>query len=170
MPISNANLKFYLSGGSSNTDPDLSLGGIRSTTTVSATAMNNLFDNVSAADATSGDTEYRCFYFRNEDADADGLTNVKLWFYSNTPSPTTNVRMGLDQAGLNGTATTIANENTAPSNVVFSDTYTSKVLGLTLPDMYENDYIAIWFERIVDSATASATTDPVTIRIEGDTV
>lgn len=170
MAINSANLKLYLSGGTGNTNPNASLGGERSTTLVSGTSLNNLWDDVNLTEATNGDTEYRCVYFRNEDPDADGLTNVKLWFYSNTPSPTTNVRMGLDIAGLNGTATTIGDESTAPSNVVFSDIYTSKVLGLILPDMYENDYIAIWFERIIDSATASSTSDPVTIRIEGDTV
>lgn len=170
MAINNANLKLYLSGGVSNTDPDLSLGGARSTTEVSSTAMNNLFDNVDSTEATNGDVEYRCFYFRNEDADVNGLISPKLWFVSNTPSPTTNMKMGLDIAGLNGTATTIANESTAPSNVVFSDTYTTKALGLALPDMYENDYIAIWFERTINSSTASASSDLTTIRVEGDTV
>lgn len=170
MPINSANLKYYLSGGSGNTNPNLSLGGARSTTEIGG-SINNLFDDVTSTEATDGMTDYRCFYFRNEDSDADGLITPKTWITSNTPSSTTTASIGLDPAGKNATATTIANENTAPAGVTFS-TPTTKATGLSLPSgpYAQNDYVAIWVKRVVDAGTASAVSDPVTLRVEGDTI
>jgi len=54
-----ATLEFRLTGGSSNSDPDQSLGGVTSSNEISSTAMNNLFDNVTPTEASSGDVEYR---------------------------------------------------------------------------------------------------------------
>lgn len=54
-----ATLVFRLTGGASNSDPDASLGGVMSNTEISGTALNNLFDDVSPDEATSGSTEYR---------------------------------------------------------------------------------------------------------------
>jgi len=170
MPVSAASLKYYLSGGSGNTNPNASLGGARSTTEVAGT-INNLFDDVSGSESTAGSTEYRCLYFRNEDADADGLISPILWFTSNTPSATTAMSMGIDPAGKNGTATTISTEVEVPSGVSFSAPST-KATGLALPSgpYDQNDYVAIWLRRVVDSGTSSATNDPATLRVEGDTI
>jgi hypothetical protein len=170
MPVSSANLKFYLSGGSGNTNPNACLGDARSTTPVAGT-INNLFDDVTGSESTAGSTEYRCLYFRNEDADANGLINPIAWISSNTPSATTTMAIGLDPAGKNGTATTIVNELAAPAGVTFTSPST-KGTGLALPSgpYTQNDYVAIWFKRVVDALTSSATTDPSTLRVEGDTV
>jgi hypothetical protein len=60
-----ASIVFRLSGGAGNTDPAASLGGVMSSTAVGS---NTLFDTVSAAEALSGDTEYRCYYVKNTNA------------------------------------------------------------------------------------------------------
>lgn len=166
--IDSANLKYYLSGGASNADPNASLGGARSSNPVGA-SINNLYDDVSSAEATSGDTEYRCFYFRNEDANANGLVDPVVWISSNTPSSTTTIAIGLDPAGKNATATTIVDEQTAPAGVSFSSP-ASKGAGIALTgDPYmQNDYIGIWVRRVVDAGTATAPNDPATVRVEGD--
>jgi len=170
MPVSAANLKFYLSGGTGNTNPNASLGGARSTTVIAGT-INNLFDDVTGAESTAGSVEYRCLYFRNEDSNANGLINPIAWLVSNTPSATTAIYIGLDPAGKNGTATTIVNELAAPAGVSFSAPST-KGTGLTLAGTpyVQNDYAAIWLKRVVDAGTSSATTDPATLRVEGDTI
>ena len=51
MPIVSTDIKYRLSGGSSNTDPTASLGGVKSTTD----ASTNLLDTVSSAEAAAGD-------------------------------------------------------------------------------------------------------------------
>jgi len=62
--IEGTDIVFVYSGGSTNNDPDLSLGGEPSAFQILGT-VNNLFDNVSDAEATSGGIDFRCFYFFN---------------------------------------------------------------------------------------------------------
>jgi hypothetical protein len=63
--IQSSDISFLLSGGSSNQNPNLSLGGSPSSTPVSG-SLNSLFSDVDAASATSGTTDYRCFYILNK--------------------------------------------------------------------------------------------------------
>ncbi|MHA2043382.1 MAG: hypothetical protein ACW99G_01235 [Candidatus Thorarchaeota archaeon] len=61
----NANEILYVySGGSGNSDPNESLGGDPSAFEITGT-LNNLFNNVSNEEATSGNADYRCFYIFN---------------------------------------------------------------------------------------------------------
>lgn len=167
MPISNTNLKWYLSGGSSNSDPDASIGGDRSSTA----AGSDLFDIVTGDESAAGDTEYRCVYFRNEDSDADGLISPVVWVSSNTPSADTTIAIGVATEGKNASPSAVANENTAPAGVSFSSP-SSKGTGLALPSgpYAQNDYVAVWLRRTVSAGAASAASDPATIRVEGDTI
>ena len=64
MVLSSADVSMTYSGGSSNTNPDLSLGGVASLYAISGT---RLFDDVTEAEATNGLTDYRCFYFNITD-------------------------------------------------------------------------------------------------------
>lgn len=58
-------LGFFLSGGPSNMNPLLSLGGQRSNSEVSA-GLNSLFRDLTDDEARSGLTDYRCFYILNK--------------------------------------------------------------------------------------------------------
>lgn len=171
MPISGANLKFYLSGGAANANPNLALGGIRSTTVVGA-GLNNLFDDVSGDEALAGDIEYRCLFFRNEDADADGLmAPLKLWISGLTSAAGDEIDIGIDPAGKNAAAATIANENTAPAGVAFTRPVTKGAgLDLPTPPYATNDFIAIWIRRTVSAAAGVDSNDVASISVEGDTV
>lgn len=62
--ISASDISFLLSGGSSNANPDLSLGGSPSSNPVAGN-LNSLFGDVLPEEATSGLVEYRCFYVSN---------------------------------------------------------------------------------------------------------
>jgi len=160
--INSANLKFYLSGGASNTDPNASLGGARSSTLVPA----NLFDDVTGDQASAGYVDYRCVYFRNEDSNSAGLISAMLWIDAQTPAGD-DIAIGLDPAGKNGTATTITNETTAPSGVTFSAPST-KSGGLSLGTLATNDYYAIWIRRNVPASTSAYTGNTFTLKVEGD--
>ena len=168
MPISGANLKWYLSGGASNATAAASLGGARSTTTVVPTG---LFDAITGAEAAAGDTDYRCAYVRNEDSDADGWIAPVIWIDSNTPSTDTTLAIGLDPAGKNATATTIANEDAVPAGVTFTSPST-KGTGLSLPGApyAQNDFVAVWFRRTINVGAVSVASDPATVEHEGDTI
>ena len=65
MPIASSDMLFCLAGGAGNSTPSLSLGGSKSNTTITDGTMNNLWDDVSAAEASAGDTEYRAFFVMN---------------------------------------------------------------------------------------------------------
>lgn len=62
MAISSNDIAFILSGGSSNVNPDASLGGAPSSTSI---ASGRLFDNVTNNEALEGHTDYRCMYVAN---------------------------------------------------------------------------------------------------------
>lgn len=62
--IESNDIVYVLSGGPNNVDPAASLGGDPSSTPV-LTGLNNLFANVSATEATSGNADYRCVYVFN---------------------------------------------------------------------------------------------------------
>jgi hypothetical protein len=77
-----AALGFYLSGGSNNSDPTLSLGGPPSVVAIED-VLNNLFDDVTGDQVADGRTDYRCFYVVNDTADT--YLDLKLWIEAEYP-------------------------------------------------------------------------------------
>ena len=166
MAVSATDIRFYLSGGAANADPNASLGGIKSTTEIVTATLENLFDNVSSADAVSGETNYRCLYVENTNG-VDSLT-AAITFFQAQPA-VTGIAMGLDPAGKNGTATTVAAEDTAPGGVSFTPPADAGS-GLNLTDLTAGDFYAIWLRRIVAPGASSNPLDSATVRVQGDTV
>lgn len=140
-----ASIAFRLSGGSANSDHNASLGGVMSSVAVVA---DTIFDVVTASEASSGDTEYRCIYVYNNGDKP--LTNVRLWV---SDEPTAGVlAVALDGNGLNANAETIANENTAPSGETFS-TPTTSGAGLLIGNLGVGDRYPIWLRRTINAST-----------------
>jgi hypothetical protein len=166
MPIVSGDIKYYLSGGAGNSDPNAALGGIISATEVSATALNNIFDNVSGAESTPGESEYRGIYVKNTHGTLT-LQSAKLWLESEVASGA-NISIALADEGLNATMETIANEDTAPSGPSFSAP-TTKAAGLLLGNIPNGQYYGFWIKRTVPPATGAQAADGVTLRVEGDT-
>ena len=135
----------YYSGGASNTNALQSLGGARSNTEVVGT---DLLDDVTGAESAAGDAEYRCVYFRNEH-NSGTITSCQLFFNGNTTSPPNILALGLDPAGKNADATTIANEGVAPSGVTFENPTSASPIDV--PDLAPNEYIAVWIRRTIGS-------------------
>ncbi|MCQ9378810.1 hypothetical protein [Methyloversatilis sp. XJ19-49] len=166
MPIISTDIKYRLSGGASNTDPNASIGGIKSSTEI-GTGLHNLFDVVGSAETTAGDTEYRCFYAHNGHGSLT-LENAVVFIQSNTPSGDTSVEIGVGAAAVNGTETAVADESTAPAGVTF---FAAANLGaaLSLGNLPAGQHRAVWVKRIVGAGAAAYTDDQATIRIQGDT-
>lgn len=163
MPIVNTDIHYRMSGGASNSDPAAALGGAKSSTSFST---NAIFDDVSSAEASAGDTEYRCFYVHNAHATLT-LQGAKIWIQSQTSSSDTDIALALGGEGLNGTAETVADESTAPTGETFSQP-SSFAGGLTIGDLAPGDHYPVWIRRTVNAAAASAT-DTWTVRVQGDT-
>ena len=162
--------KNTLSGGASNTSPAAALGGARSTVgggEIVDNTTHNLWDVVSSAESSSGDTEYRCVYVLNNHGSIQ-LQNAKVWISTNTPSADTAVRIALGTSAVNGTEQTIANEQTAPTGVTWS-TAASEGAALTIGNMNAGQHKAIWIERVVNAAAAAANDDSYVLTYAGDT-
>jgi len=163
MAVLSTDLKIYLSGGSANSDPLLSLGGARSSTAVT---LSTLFDTVSGAESTAGDIEYRCVYVRNEAAQT--LYSAVVWLSANASNPGVAMAIGLGTSALSGTEQTVGGEGTAPSGVSFTAPST-KATGLSIGDMASDAFKAVWLRRTVGAGTSADNSDTATLSMGGDT-
>lgn len=166
MPIISTDIQYRLSGGAANSDPNAALGGAKSSTSVGA-GLHNLFDIVSSAESSSGDTEYRCVYVHNNHGSLT-MQNSVIWIASNTPSADTTIEIALGSSAINGTEQTIANENTAPTGVTFSAP-SSFGTALSIGNIPAGQHKAVWIKRIVNAAAAAYNSDTATITVQCDT-
>lgn len=161
MAVIASELKFYLSGGAANTDPELSVGGVISNSEVVST-VNGLFTSVSAAQAASGLIDYRCIYLRNTNL-VDTVDAMKIWIQAQTSSTDTSIDIGLDPAGLNGVAGTdpMAPAYSAPSDFAS---------GLDMGNLTGDDFYPFWIRRTVNAGASSEAADISQLRISGTPV
>lgn len=170
MPIASSDIDYFLSGGSGNTDPNASLGGARSTSTeVTDNVDNNLFDDVTGAEHTAGDVEYRCIYVRNSHGSLT-LTNAVVWIQSDTSGADSDISIAVGTAAVNGTEQTVANESTAPSGVSWSDAAVSRATGLALGDLPNGQHKAVWIRRTISAGSTPQAADTCSIQAGGDTL
>lgn len=156
-----ATLVWRLTGGASNSNPNASLGGTRSSNALSGTALNNLFDDVAPAEASAGDTEYRAIDLYNSgDATA---TSVVFYQSTETSSAGTTLDNGIEASPINSTLS-IADESTAPAGVSFAHYVTGS--RLTIPDIAAGSGCRVWFKRIVSAATGNTSNDAGAFTVE----
>lgn len=151
-----SNLVFTLTGGAANAVPDDSLGGVGSSVELSATSLNNLFDDVSDAEAVAGDIEYRAIDILNNGDAAASVVN--FFFSTQTTSPFTSI-----QAGLDSTTQTIADENTAPSAVTFTEPTAGAPLAVA--DIAINGRQRVWIRRTVTAGAENLPDDLGTLSV-----
>lgn len=171
MPIVASDIKFRLSGGASNTDPNAALGGAMSTAgggIITTDVLNNLWDNVSGTEAGAGDTEYRGIYIRNEHGSLT-YTNPILWISSNTTSGDDTIEIALADEAVDAEMETIGDESTAPTGPTFSAPATKGAPGLSLGSLGVNSFKGVWIKRIVNSSASAANANPYTLSVEGET-
>ena len=166
MAITTAQLQKLLTGGASNSDPNASIGGAPSSTQLTNSSKNNLFNKVTAQQAEDGVTDYRCEALRNTHATLV-YKGSKVWIRQNTSSGDTAVEIGLSAQAVNANPTAISNDETAPSGVTFS-TPATEGAALSVGDLAAGRFFAYWTKRIVDSG-ASAASDQYQIEVVGET-
>lgn len=94
MTTSANDISVVLSGGSSNIDPNASLGGDPSSAPISSGSLNNLFGDLSSDDTNDGKEDYRCVYIFN-----DGDTPVyemQVWL-SNEVENGASIELGIEE-------------------------------------------------------------------------
>ncbi|NOX34129.1 MAG: hypothetical protein GXP56_10410 [Deltaproteobacteria bacterium] len=162
-----ATLQLRLTGGSVNSDPSASLGGVMSANQLSATPLNNLFDNVSPDEAAAGDTEYRMVdVYNSGDAPA---TSVEIYIDPQTSSTDTSLEMGEDGVNNPHTAAanleTLADEETAPASPVITFGEHGPAAKLALPDIPAGEACRIALKRIVGAAAVNTSSDQATLKV-----
>lgn len=165
MPFLKSDIGFFLSGGTSNTDINNSLGNAISNSSISSGLQNNLFPDVTPAQALSGITRFRCFYVKNLNSTMM-LQNPKIWIVTNTLSAFDEIDIAVGAAAKNGTETAIPTETSAPSGVVFTHP-TSEVVGLDIPTLNPNDYKSIWARITVQSNANPIDNNATILRVRG---
>ena len=154
-----ATLQFRLTGGASNSDPNASLGGVASTTQLSGTPLNNLFDNVLAAEAAAGRIEYRAISLHN--AGDAAATLVKIWIDTDTTSASTEIDIALD-AGTQS----IVDESTAPSSPALSFSHPAVGSKLSISDIAAAGAQRVWIRRTVTAAAGNLSNDAAILKVE----
>lgn len=167
MPIASSDILYFLSGGAANADPNASLGGAISGTQITDATLHNLFDIVGSSESSNGDTEYRCFYVKNNHGTLT-LQSALSWIFSNTPSTDTSVEIALGSSAVNGIEQTVADESTAPTGVTFSAPATEGT-ALSIGNIPPGEHKAIWIKRIVNASASAYNTDQAVVRVKGDT-
>lgn len=163
MPIITGDFTFRLSGGAANASGNASLGGTKSSNAV-PTAVDTLFDAVSAGEATAGDVEYRCIYLHNANA-TDQMITARVWVAGNTPLAGTTLDIGVGTAAVNATEQTVADETTAPSGVSFSAPSTAGT-GLALGTIPAGQHKAIWLRRTVTAGSGNSANDTWSLGVD----
>ena len=149
MPITAADLRMYLTGGAANADPALSLGGVISSVQFTDATLQNLFNNVSPAEALAGSVKYRALSFKNVSAFIAYAAVV--YISQETTSVDTTVAIAYDSVGTQS----IVDEDTAPVGLSFS-TPLSLAAGIALGDVAAGGVARLWFRRTVTAGAAQA--------------
>jgi len=169
MTIASSELYFCFSGGAANGTPGASLGGTRSTTTISDGTLNNLFDDVSAAEASTGESEYRGIFLYMANT-AETLSSARVWISASTTAPGDEMYITTDSIGLrtgaNHTMSSVSTEDTAPTA---TGTWVAYGTTISLGNMTPTSSWPLWIRRSVSVGAASYANNSATIAWDGET-
>lgn len=166
MVILTTDIVFRLSGGAANSNVNASLGGAKSSVALVDNTLNNLYADSLGPESVAGSIKYRAIYVHNAHASLT-MQNSKVYITTNTPSTDTVFDIGVGTAAINGTEQTIANEDTAPTSVTWSQPSTYGT-GVSLGNIPFSQHIAVWFRRTVTAGAAAANADSVVFEVGCD--
>ena len=175
MAIVSTDIKFWLTGvvavDNPQTDPNASLGGPRSSTEMVTAELNNLFDDISGAEAESGDTEYRGIIIQNKHASLT-LYNAKA-FLSVQPNGSRatkeSIQIATNTVWEGDCIDTIATENDAPDGAGAFSAPATYATGLALGDLGVDGQMGLWIKRVVPASTEASASANFTLVVQGDT-
>ena len=175
MAIVSTDIKFWLTGAAvvdnPQTDPNASLGGNRSSTEMVTAELNNLFDDISGAEANAGDTEYRGIIIQNKHTSLT-LYNAKA-FLSVQPNGSRTTKENISiatEAVANNAIGTIATENDAPGGAGAFSAPATYATGLALGDLGVDGQMGLWIKRVVPASTEASASADFTLVVQGDTL
>lgn len=173
MPIVASDIEVRYSGGAANTSAAAALGGAISTAgggTVDTAVKNDLFDDVSAAESTAGDVEYRGIYVKNNHGSLT-LTDARIYMSADSSNVNDTVDLALADEAVSTTIETIADESTAPVGPTFSHptTYAGGLALNSSTGLAAGAYKGVWVRRTIGAGAASGSITN-TLTVEGTTL
>lgn len=177
MAIASSDIIFRLSTKSGSAGDSIAaviadaLGKYAAQTAVSATAQNNLLENVTGDENAASTVFYKCVFVLNNHATLT-LQNAVLWLAAETAGGAS-LALGADTtaASAKGSASaqglSVANRTTAPAGVTFSSP-TTKGAGISLGSIPAGQVKPFWI-RLTTANSAAQNGDGGTWRVEGDT-
>lgn len=156
-------------GDTTSSTPATSLGDQVATTVITDATLNNLFDDVSGAEAAAGVVDYRCIFILNNHASLTA-TSATVTVLSQTAGGGT-IDIATDniapsaKGSASPQATAIANETTAPTGV--------SAFGagpLALGDLPPGQVKGVWIRRTVTAGASALNPDGVILRVAYDTL
>jgi hypothetical protein len=162
------------SGSAGNTlssTPAASLGKYISTTAISGTALNNLFDDITGQENFDSDVEYRAVFVHNAHATLT-LQNAVVYISSQVSGGAV-AAIAVDSVATSALgassaqALEVTDENTAPAAISFSAP-TTRGTGLSLGNIAAGGVKAFWVRRTAAN-TAALNNDGLSIVVSGDT-
>ena len=173
-----ASLQFRLTGGSSNSNPTLSIGGVMSSTAPNSSPMNNIFDDVLPEESAQsiGYEDYRALdIYNGGDATAEAL---HIWIDIPSTSLDSHLEIGFDTSTKDGTNPGTTSHTTTWNGEIIDDeedlpdspaisfgTYYSGS-ELALPDIPASEAIRIWFKRVIESGAENISNDLASIIVQ----
>ena len=172
MPVQSSLVRFQLSGGVANENPNLSLGSDISVATnrnIVSNFLHNLFDEVTNAESVTGEYEVRHFYYRNG-ADFK-VKNAKLIVLADQTSIWSKLEFAKGTANNGNVEQSVPDENTLPVGISDSNWKIPNTLNpLVLGDVEAGSTASIWVRRKVEVGALIVKNEKVTIRIIADPV
>jgi len=181
MPLQASDLEFRYTDNATQSTNTLSLGGTISGTTIPTTSPN-VFDDVTADESETGDTEYRAIGLINTSATFDFL-DVKVWItgYNRAASGADTISFALENPqGSPSSIQTIPDESTGPDTDKFvvatgatvswteeGSPSTTLTFG-TIPAGGSN-WMGIWLRRKVPAGAEAYSNRSCTIKVRGET-
>jgi hypothetical protein len=146
-----------------------------STTQLSATALDNLFTDLTGAQNAASQVDYQCVFILNNTASGNSMLNTVAWIptSSNVTGATTH-SLGVDTTASTiktssaVQALTIANATTAPSGVTFVAPSSTNAGGVSLGTIAPGWVRAVWIRRTATNS-APLNADGFTLEIDFDT-
>lgn len=171
MPVA-TDVEYRYGGGAANTDPTASLGGAMSTAAggvVDDGVKNDLWPDVSAADAAAGVTHYRGFYIAVKASATGTLTAARIYMSGDSANANDIHDLAIADEAENVQMETIANEDTAPVGPTFSHP-TTYAGGIAIADLSASDERGVWARRTIGAGAASGSITDNEYMVEGTTV
>ena len=128
---------------------------------------NDLFDDVSSAETTTGDVEYRSLYLYNNHATIT-MQDLRLFF----TSAADDLDIGVAAEAVDVTMATIANESTAPSSVTFSHptTYAAGLQANSSTGLAAGSRRGFWVRRTIPASAPGEAAHTETLKAQWDSL